>query len=408
MFNHGIGVRFIQHVLKSYGVHQLRRLVVRAVPRRARRRLHADLRRRCRLARAHRHREHRLPGADRLAPGREHAQLAGAGVRQAVERKVPIIVVDPRYSVAASKAKYWLPIKPGTDLALLLAWMNVLVTEGRYDKDLRRAVRPRLRQVRRRDQGLHARVGRRARPASRPALIRADRARVRQPPAGHADPPGPPRQLVRRRHAAQPRDRAAQRAAGQLGPQGRHVHPHGIKIAPYPLPKYPESDKPRGRQPERRAVSVRRRRHHHQHPRSHDHGKPYPIKGWFVYSTNLIQALPNRAETIKAIEQLDLLVVCDTVPSEIAGYADVILPDTTFLERHDELLTGWGRTRLGLAAAAGGRAAARPEARLVDRQATGRQARRGRVHALQGHGGVPGRRASRSPATTGKSSRRKA
>ena len=36
--------------------------------------------------------------------------------------------------MAASKAKYWLPIKPGTDLALLLAWMNVLVTEGWYDR----------------------------------------------------------------------------------------------------------------------------------------------------------------------------------------------------------------------------------------------------------------------------------
>ena len=53
---------------------------------------------------------------------------------QAVERRIPIIVVDPRFSVAASKAKYWLPIKPGTDLALLLAWMNVLVSEGRYDR----------------------------------------------------------------------------------------------------------------------------------------------------------------------------------------------------------------------------------------------------------------------------------
>ena len=53
---------------------------------------------------------------------------------KAVERRIPIIVVDPRFSVAASKAKYWLPIKPGTDLALLLAWCNVLVTEGRYDR----------------------------------------------------------------------------------------------------------------------------------------------------------------------------------------------------------------------------------------------------------------------------------
>jgi len=55
---------------------------------------------------------------------------------RAVERKVPIIVVDPRYSVAASKARYWLPIELGTDLALILAWMNVLVMEGWYDRTI--------------------------------------------------------------------------------------------------------------------------------------------------------------------------------------------------------------------------------------------------------------------------------
>ena len=37
-------------------------------------------------------------------------------------------------------------------------------------------------------------------------------------------------------------------------------------------------------------------------------GQPYPIKGWFVYSTNLMQALPNEQATIKAMQQLDLLV----------------------------------------------------------------------------------------------------
>jgi thiosulfate reductase/polysulfide reductase chain A len=35
------------------------------------------------------------------------------------------------------KSKYWLPIKPATDLALLLAWMHVLIyEEGWYDKAL--------------------------------------------------------------------------------------------------------------------------------------------------------------------------------------------------------------------------------------------------------------------------------
>jgi thiosulfate reductase/polysulfide reductase chain A len=53
----------------------------------------------------------------------------------AIGRGAQLVVVDPRFSVAASKAKYWLPIKPGTDLALLLAWMNVIIAEKRYDAD---------------------------------------------------------------------------------------------------------------------------------------------------------------------------------------------------------------------------------------------------------------------------------
>ncbi len=57
-------------------------------------------------------------------------------------------------------------------------------------------------------------------------------------------------------------------------------------------------------------------------------GRPYPIKGWLVYATNLLQALPAQAETIKAIQNLDLMVVVDVVPSEIAGWADVVLPET--------------------------------------------------------------------------------
>ena len=88
---------------------------------------------------------------------------------QAIERRVPVIVVDPRFSVAASKAKYWLPVKPGTDLALLLAWMNLLVSEGRYDKAFVEAHGHGFEQVRCRDQGLHGGVGGRRDAACRPS-----------------------------------------------------------------------------------------------------------------------------------------------------------------------------------------------------------------------------------------------
>jgi len=46
-----------------------------------------------------------------------------------------LIVVDPRYSTAATKSSMWLPIKPGTDIALILAWVNILIKEKLYDSD---------------------------------------------------------------------------------------------------------------------------------------------------------------------------------------------------------------------------------------------------------------------------------
>ena len=54
---------------------------------------------------------------------------------EGLSRGAKLIVVDPRFSTAAAKADWWLPIRPGTDIALLLAWMNVLIGEGLYDKE---------------------------------------------------------------------------------------------------------------------------------------------------------------------------------------------------------------------------------------------------------------------------------
>ncbi|MDR1961969.1 MAG: molybdopterin-dependent oxidoreductase, partial [Gracilibacteraceae bacterium] len=51
------------------------------------------------------------------------------------QQGLKVIVIDPKYSETAAKADLWLPVRPGSDLALLLAWINVIIEEGLCDYD---------------------------------------------------------------------------------------------------------------------------------------------------------------------------------------------------------------------------------------------------------------------------------
>ncbi len=53
----------------------------------------------------------------------------------AKERGMKLVVIDPRLRGAGSYADEWLPIRPGTDLALALALSNVLIGGGFLDRD---------------------------------------------------------------------------------------------------------------------------------------------------------------------------------------------------------------------------------------------------------------------------------
>lgn len=57
---------------------------------------------------------------------------------RAVKRRLPeqtkVIIIDPRKTEAGSQADMWLQIRPGTDTALFMAWINVIMEEGLYDK----------------------------------------------------------------------------------------------------------------------------------------------------------------------------------------------------------------------------------------------------------------------------------
>ena len=56
-------------------------------------------------------------------------------IKDAVKEGIPIVVVDPKPTELARKAKLWLRVRPGTDGALALGILNLLFTEDLYDHD---------------------------------------------------------------------------------------------------------------------------------------------------------------------------------------------------------------------------------------------------------------------------------
>lgn len=247
------------------------------------------------------------------------------------------IVVDPRFSTAASKAKYWLPIAPGTDIALLLAWTHVLIYEDLYDHDF-------VEQYTTGFDELKAHVAETTPEwAAVYTGLNAEDIRKTAVELGMAVPksfifPG-------RRYAWYGDDTQRARAVaiinGLLGAWGRET---GIYLGnSYPVPPYPV---PTSHHEAKHALDMKKKYPlgnstpvqdiiEASIPGKYEGYQNSPIKGWLVYSTNLSRSVPDPSLVEEAAQHLDLLVVVDTMPSEIAGLADVVLPDTTYLERFD-------------------------------------------------------------------------
>jgi anaerobic selenocysteine-containing dehydrogenase len=56
-------------------------------------------------------------------------------LRREKPNRTKVVVINPRYSLTAAKSDEWIPIHPGTDGALALAIANVIINENLYDTD---------------------------------------------------------------------------------------------------------------------------------------------------------------------------------------------------------------------------------------------------------------------------------
>ena len=73
-------------------------------------------------------------GSNFLEAHTSHIQAAQRGTN-ALAKGVKMYTFDVRLSNTAAKATEWVPIKPGTDIAVMLAMANVIMNEKLYDKE---------------------------------------------------------------------------------------------------------------------------------------------------------------------------------------------------------------------------------------------------------------------------------
>ena len=268
-------------------------------------------------------------------------------VIEALDRGCKLTYIDPRYSVTASKATRWWKIRPGTDYALNLALIHILIKEGLYDKDfvsrwvngfehLAKFVEEYTPEWAEKETGIPAQemyVFCQEIAQDAPHVIFHPgwmRARYRQAfwesrttyllniLLGAIEVPGG---LF---FMKGPKD-AGKKGLNSIGENLPKVEEKRADGAGW---KYPHINKGPGLL--HRAFEAIRT------------GEPYPIKAYLVHRHDPLTGLPDPEAQVEIFKNLDLLVVIDVNWSETAKYADVILPECTYLERSDIIATQKG------------------------------------------------------------------
>lgn len=253
-----------------------------------------------------------------------------------------LIYVDPRYSKTAAKANYWLKIKPGTDLALLLGMINYIIENKLYDVDyvekycsgfseLKKSVKKYTLNWTEKETDI---------PVNQIVAICNELSKASPQCFIH-----PGRRLTRYGN-----DTQTVRAIGILNAlMGNWNTPGGFyNVQNFPVKTHHVCEIEKEEKHKfQRADGASTKYKLAPGNLGRENGlfeailteKPYPIKAMIVYGTNFFQHYPDYNVCKRIVDKLDLLVTCEIYLTETALYSDVILPESTYLERQDPIVT---------------------------------------------------------------------
>ena len=267
-----------------------------------------------------------------------------ARIKEAKARGATIVVLDPLRSEAAKIADLWLRPRPGTDAAIGLAMMHVLIAESRHDTAfIDRWTRGYAELAERVSQWTPARA---AEASGVPAdlILAAARAYANGPSAfvsGHGiDAVTNGVQTFRAFHCLVAISGNLDRRGGNRRakrPKGFRNYLDVIHAPAFQLPaevaaktlgaeRFPLWAGPAGWQTACHNPTV---------IEAILTGKPYPVRAMYVSGVNIAVTYPDSQRTIEALRSLDFLAVATHSMNPTAALADIVLPKTTTLEEED-------------------------------------------------------------------------
>jgi anaerobic selenocysteine-containing dehydrogenase len=268
----------------------------------------------------------------------DHGLIGHIPVTDALARKPVNIVVDPRKPSAAGPADIWLPLRPATDAAMALGWMNVIIEEDLYDKAFVESYCHGFDELRERVKEY---------PLDKVADITwCDPEMIAQAARTYATTR--PGCIVWGNGTDQLGNNTFQATRSLLilmGLTGNLDVPGGNVFYPAPKLKYPEMWDRLSPEQQAKRLGGDRFKALNLTPYAYAHppalyqtmltGKPYPVKGYVVFGNNTVTCFPNTGRIIEALKTLDLLVVLDMFMTPTAELADIVLPAAGNLERDE-------------------------------------------------------------------------
>jgi anaerobic selenocysteine-containing dehydrogenase len=255
---------------------------------------------------------------------------------EAVEKGARLIVMDPRKTELSRRSDAWVRLRPGSDVALALGMIKVIIDEELYDKsfvekwtvgfeELRVHVRgyppERVEQITWVNRDLVKEIARMY-ATLKPAFIQMGNAfehtinsfqtaraiSILKALTGNLSVPGGE---IYREPLPMPDRYAPELSLDHMLPDEKKMLRLGAKSGFAPFYQYAHPP----------AVVKAMRE-----------GKPYPLRMAYIQGANPLLTYPNAKEVYKALVGLEFLVVADLFMTPTAALADIVLPSASYFE----------------------------------------------------------------------------